>query len=286
LRHLSTRLAACLAVPAAIGLIALSSCGGNDEVTASKLSLSIAEQGKQATFKVPKSVKGGLVDVSLTNKGKIPHQAQLILIKGDHTAQDVLKTVSGNSRETPDWVRGEGGVGTVPPGKTASSTVQIPAGNYMVADLGLASENGPPAYSTFKASESDEGDLPDTGVTVTAAEVGKDKFKWEGLDGLKAGKNRITFQSKGRDALHHILAIPETAGASAEELRRDLETDNPKTPLDFEKSSDTAVLDGGKSAVIALDLKPGRYAFLCFLTDRDGGKEHFREGLLATATVK
>jgi uncharacterized cupredoxin-like copper-binding protein len=286
LRHLSTRLAACLAVPAAIGLIALSGCGGSDEVQASKLSMSVAEQGKQATFSVPKSVKGGLVDVSLTNKGEVPHQAQLILIEGNHSAQDVLNTVGGNSRKTPDWIRGEGGVGTVPPGKTATATVQMPAGNYMVADLGPASENGPPAYSTFKASEGDEGDLPDTSATVTAAEVGKDKFKWEGLDGLKAGQNTITFQSKGKDALHHITAIPETAGASAEELKKDLETENPKTPLDFEKASDTAVLDGGKGQVTRLDLKPGRYAFLCFLTDRDGGKEHFREGLLQTVTVK
>jgi hypothetical protein len=47
------------------------------------------------------------------------------------------------------------------------------------------------------------------------------------------------------------------------------------------------VLDGGKSLTTQFTLsRPGTYIFFCHLTDRDGGKPRFAEGLLTTVTVK
>jgi hypothetical protein len=38
--------------------------------------------------------------------------------------------------------------------------------------------------------------------------------------------------------------------------------------------------------VTTLDLKPGRYAFICFLPDRDEpNKPHFKQGLLKEVTI-
>jgi hypothetical protein len=60
----------------------------------------------------------------------------------------------------------------------------------------------------------------------------------------------------------------------------------PPSYVDFEGAQSTAILDGGRSQTTTLDLKPGRYLFFCPLTDRDGGKPHFEEGLLAVETVE
>jgi hypothetical protein len=277
-----------LSACAAAGVVAIAGCGGSDEVEASKLALSITEQGKTASFEAPKSAEGGLTDVTLTNKTKDTRDGQLVLIEGNHTTQDALKIIGGNSNKTPEWIRALGGPGSVPAGQTATTTANLPAGKYVVVDTSQAgTSGGPPPTSEIKVGSGEEGDLPSTDNTVVADEVGKDKFKWEGLDGLTAGKNKITFDSKGKDALHHIVAIPMTGKATVAELEKGLASNDPKTPLDFDKITGTSVIDGGKEEVTNLDLKSGtNYAFLCFLTDRDGGKSHFEEGLLAEQEIK
>jgi hypothetical protein len=276
-----------LGVCAIAGAIAIAGCGGDDDVEASKLALSLVEQNEKASFEAPKSAEGGLTDVTLTNKTTETRQAQLVKVEGGHTTQEALKIIGRENSDTPNWIRAYGGVGDTAAGKTNTDTVNLPAGNYFVADLSDAgTSGGPPATADIKAGDGEEGDLPSTDATVVADEVGKDKFKWDGLDGLNAGNNTFTFDSKGDDALHHVIAIPVKGNASAEEILKGLDSNDPKTPLDFEKATGTAVIDGGKSEVTTLNLKSGNYAFLCFLTDRDGGKEHFKEGLLATQEIK
>lgn len=59
-------------------------------------------------------------------------------------------------------------------------------------------------------------------------------------------------------------------------------------PFDFKNGVNTAGPDGGTEEVTDLELrKPGRYALVCFFTDRDGkGKPHFAEGMLKQVDVK
>ena len=66
---------------------------------------------------------------------------------------------------------------------------------------------GKPATAEMTVTEGDEGDLPDTDGNVTAEETGKDKYAWD-VSGLKAGKQQITFDSEGDEALHLIIAVP------------------------------------------------------------------------------
>ena len=48
-----------------------------------------------------------------------------------------------------------------------------------------------------------------------------------------------------------------------------------------------AVLDGGLSQTTPLLLnKTGKYVLFCPLTDRNGGKPHFEEGMLTTVDVR
>jgi len=49
----------------------------------------------------------------------------------------------------------------------------------------------------------------------------------------------------------------------------------------------TARIDGGTKQVIELDLdKPGKYALLCFVSDRKGGPPHGAQGMIAEVTVR
>jgi hypothetical protein len=246
--------------------------------------MGVSENGKEASFSVPKSVEGGLVEVSLTNEGKAPHGVQFIRVEGNHTGQEALEEISGESEKAPDWIRAEGGIGRVEGGETGTATVNLQAGNFLITDA--ATFEGKPATAEMKVTEGDEGDLPSTDGTVTAEETGKDKYAWE-VSGLKAGKQQITFNSEGEKAIHLIIAVPVKGKAPPlSKIKEDFAKEGPPPSyVDFEKAQQTAILDGGKSQTAPVDLTKGEYIFFCPLTDRDGGKPHDQEGLLSVEKV-
>ncbi len=103
------------------------------------------------------------------------------------------------------------------------------------------------------------------------------------------GKNTITFNSKGKKAVHLMIAVPVKGKAPPiSQIKKDLASNGPPPSyVDASEAQSTAIVDGGASQTTTIDLKkPGKYIFFCPLTDRDGGKPHFEEGLLKVQTVK
>jgi hypothetical protein len=281
---------AIVAVAAATALIV--GCGSNSTSSSSPttLSLKISEKGKKVSYQAPKSATGGLVAVDLNNEGEAPHGVQFIQYSGGHTQADVLKQLGSNSNKIPSWIKLQGGIGSVPGGQTGTADVNLSAGNYVLADAAafFGPSGGPPATAPLKVTAGTTGNLPSTPGAVTAANPAKDKFKWE-ISGLSAGSNKVTFNSKGKEAVHLILAVPVKGKAPPlSQIKKDLATNGPPPPYaDFENIQSSAILDGGLSQTTTLDLKkPGQYIFFCPLSDRDGGKSHDQEGLLKVQTVQ
>jgi hypothetical protein len=274
----------------AIAALGVAACGSSSSTEPTKLAVTISDAGKgKFTMDAPTQIDGGLVEMTLANQGKEPHQGQLVLLSGGHTVQDALSTIGSQSSKIPSWMKLEGGVGVLAPGQSGTATMNLPAGNYGIIDLGGGPGGGkPPALSGSQAEmtvgSGDTGDLPATNATVTADKVGKDRYRWD-VSGLKAGANTVTFNSKGSDAVHHIVAAPIVGNASIGDVKSALESNSGPPPVNPKGIQETTVLDGGNSQTTQFDLKPGRYAFVCFLTDRDGGKPHFEEGLLKQVTI-
>lgn len=274
------------AVLAAIAPCVLSACGSDDNKSSSsssptKLAVKVTQNGKKVKVEVPSSTKAGLTQISLDNSTeKAPHSAQFIRIDGDHSAAEVVKVTSGDGGKIPNWVHGAGGIGTVAPGKTGLATVVLKPGNYFVQnDEG---EPGPGNLAKLSVTGEGGGELPSTSATVTAKEY---SFQ---PSGLKAGANQITFENTGKE-LHHLLAIPIKPGASFPAVRKFIASEGNGSgppPVDFEHSSSTSVLDGGTKEVAQLELKKGRYAFVCFIQDRAGGPPHAAKGMLQEETIK
>jgi hypothetical protein len=281
-----------IAVPAVLvasiaGIAAIATGCGSSGNSATPFAVAVSDAGAKATFDVPKSIKGGLVEVKLTNKGKAPHSAQFALVKDGHTVDEALKVIQGNSPKTPDWLRAEGGVGSTLPGQTGTATLNLPAGTYALTELGGPGQAGPLASASLEVTSGDDGDLPSTSSTVTAEEKGKDKYAWN-ISGLKAGNDQITFNAKGKEALHLIAAvrIKDGENPSLAEIKKSFASQKPPSFADLNTFTQSAVLDGGLSQTTTLALKKGNYVFFCPLADRDGGKPHFLEGLLQKVSVK
>ena len=275
-----------LLVAASVGLVA---CGddGNKQAAATptKLAVTATEAGKQLRLTVRKSVPAGLVTVELTNAGKAFHEAQLVRLDPGHTPEDALKVIAAEGAPSPGWIHVAGGTGPAPPGGKRSATQRLRPGNYIVYDAPFQNEGSGLKFglASFKVEgEADGGgELPKAVAKIEAYEYG---FR---ASGLTVGKNTIEFSNTGTEP-HHVIAVPYKPGATLAAVRKAFRrTGGAQPPLDFTNVAYTARIDGGTKQITELDLaKAGKYALLCFVSDRKGGPPHVAQGMIAEITVR
>jgi hypothetical protein len=282
----------------ALAALALAACGSSKKSSDSSssaaptpkpatLALTVTETGKAAKITAPPKTSAGLVEVTLTNQGKAPHAAQLIRIDGNHTPMEALKII-GAGGKIPSWLHAAGGLGATPPGQPASAVQDLTAGKYVVADVGGPS-SGPPAFTQLAVTGTGKGGtLPSTPTTITGAQAGKDRYRWDVSGTLKTGANQVTFASKGDEAIHFLGVIPLKGNPSDAQIVKGMSAQGkPPAFLDVSNASDSAALDGGHTLTTTVNIKkPGTYVLYCPLADRDGGKPHFMEGMIKKITVK
>jgi hypothetical protein len=282
------RLLALLAAVLSLALIA--SCGDDDDdsdadggdtaaAAATSVEIGLSGSGKAVSFSVPENIQAGLTELSIDNTTKRPQDLQLIKVEGDHSEQEVVKAFQevGSGKPIPDWFLAGGGVGTTEPGQSRSVTQVLEPGTY----YGFSTE-GPLAYTAIEVGgEAADGEVPEADATVSAFEYG-----FEG-EGLKAGRQQIRFENTGAQP-HHIVAAPILGDATFEEVKKFMSTEEAqgRPPVNFDATTSTAVIEGGASQLTDLELQSGRYAFVCFISDRQGGPPHVAKGMITEVEVE
>ena len=292
-----------VAAIAAGGLVA--GCGDDDEdgestkdAAAKPVAFAVtatAEGKKKKALEFPATIKAGLVEMTLTNSDSVPRSAQIVRVEGDHTVDDVLKIVNADETKIPEWMQDGGGVSAVKPGATATATQVLAPGKYVIWDDEGGDDDDAPGHDELGAKGEFEvtgpavdAELPARPATVTATDEGTDgkkpTYDFE-FEGLKAGANQVRFENTG-DQLHHALFFPIIGNKTIEQVEKAFASESGPPPVDFEKGVGTTVIDGGIAQNITLDLEAGRYAVICFLSDREGGKSHAELGMLKELTVE
>jgi len=271
--------AAAVAVAVTAGLAA---CGDDDE--AQTLDISVTEKGKASEVTAPKSVEAGLTEITLTNDGKVGHDLTLIRVEGDRSAADAIQGLGGviEGQPFPKWFFAGGGVSVTAPGQSRTATQVLEPGTYYAFETEQL--QGPPDPKTVPAievtGEASDDELPEAdGGEIEAIDYGFN------ASGLTAGNNEILFTNTGAQP-HFIEAAPIKSGATIEDVEKAFKADT-QPPLQESGTQTTAVLEGGDSQLTTLDLKPGKYALLCFISDREGGPPHsIGEGMIGEADVE
>jgi hypothetical protein len=260
------------AVLAAATVFALSACGGDEDEQ--ELTFELTGNGKSAQFSVPESAEPGKAVMTFSNKTDEGADMQLIRVEGDHSPEEVVEGLRAamNGQPFPDWFRAGGGTAAVEPGESNTVTQVLEPGTYYAFDT----EGGPPSANGLTGVEvsGDESDAEvDADTTVTASE-----YKFE-ADNLEAGRNEIDFKNAGAQP-HHLLISPLKGDATAADVEEAFKSEKGPPPIEQKGTQQTAVIEGGESQLVDIDLKPGRYVFYCFITDRQGGPPHALKGMV------
>ena len=239
------------------------------------MTVKISGDAKQPTLTVPKSVKGGLVTIEVTNEAKGDHGVQLVRAEDGHTPEEALAAAGAwgeQNKPLPDWAIVAGGVGSVGTGESETVTQSLPAGSYMAVDIDTN------ANAPFEVTGGG-GESPTASASISATE-----YAFEAT-GLKAGANEVLFENKGKEP-HFIAALPIKPGKTIADVKKFFRTEEGEPPILEEGSFDTAVIEGGDKQAIELELERGKYALLCFVPDREGGRPHAAKGMISEASVE
>jgi hypothetical protein len=272
-------------VVATVAVAGITACGDDDDDAggdAQSIGIEVTEKGKGSQYTAPDGVEAGLAEIELSNSGKKTHDLQLVRVEGDHPPADVVRAFAGSAegKPIPDWLLAGGGIGITRPGQSQTVTQILEPGIYYAFDTESAGPPDPKSITPIDVTgEPSEAELPEADATVRTVDYG---FQTKDLE---SGRADVLFENTGSQP-HHVIAAPFAKGKTIEDLRTFLENEQGPPPIDEEQSNVTAVLEGGDSQVLTLDLEPGNYALLCFISDRQGGPPHAFKGMYDAVEVR
>jgi hypothetical protein len=294
MRRRLRRAAVTVAASAALALVA---CGGGgigdgDDDGADIPTLEIT--GIDYGYEAPAGVPGGLTSVRFENAAATEdHQAQLVRLNDGVTFDDF--TAALESAESEADILGLGTLAGGPgagAGGLAEATIDLEPGTYAVLCLIPSPEDGVPhvakgMIASLEVAEP-EGDQPEPPVADVS--VALQDFEFDIPSSLAAGVTTFGVVNNGPQP-HEIAFIRAEEGVSYQDVLDIIlvppgSAPPPAEPPLFAFAGQMAVLSDGGSGFTTINLAPGTYALLCFVTDPETGAPHAVLGMAQELTVE
>ena len=274
---------------ASASLVSGPSAAAAADVQTLKVKATETTDGAYAFEGLPATLKGGNIAIELTNTGKEQHDLAILRIDGIHSLSDVMKVIGSDGGPVPSWMHADGGVAGIGPGKVGRATVNLAAGKYMFVstmtnDKTKKSHAAGGMAKTITVTGSKAPALPSGATaTITAKEYGFE------TKGLKAGKNVVEFVVAGKE-LHHFLMFPIMAGKTIADAKAAFMSNKAPVgppPVDFDKGQGSQVMEKSEGSILTeVNLAAGRWAMVCFMSDRVGGPPHIMKGMISEVVIK
>lgn len=272
------RLMILLAIPALLFV----SCGEDDPEPAAQepeLATMAIEASDYRFGGAPATAESGEVEITLTNAGKEPHQAQLFKMNdGVEIAQLVEKGKAPEAERTfselGTWA---GGPNAVDPGETQVSVAQLEAGNYaffcQVPDAKGQAHLALGMVAPLEVTQADdEAEAPSADYSSSAKEFSFElPEQWTGT---------IAFENRGEQA-HELQVIGVAEGKTPEDVEAWFKAE-PGTagPPTWTTGGGVSVIEPGDTASFEGNIEPGTYFAMCFVADPTEKAPHFALGMM------
>ena len=251
----------------------------------------VAATSHQATFSAwehrfdgPNSIPAGQTTIHLRNRGKEPHQLQLLKLEDGKSPADLAAALKTGNRSVPSWAKQMGGPNGVGAGHASEATLYLEPGSYVIicgipgkhhrshAELGMQkalrvmdTEPPPPEF---------EGNFHMA------------MFEYEFVVVQPLRKGRHTFYVINRGTLSHQASVVRlNPGASPEDLLKALERDIPSR-LPGTLIGGMSGLEPGRDGTFTAELTPGQYAIMCLFSNPHPSESHAAKGMVMHFTIE
>lgn len=252
----------------------------------------VTVHAKDFAFDAPKTIPAGMTSFKLVNDGKNLHHLQIVKLEQGKTFAD-LQAFLKNPGPTPAWIVSVGGPNAAVPGSTIEATLNLEAGNYVIACF-IPSPGDPaphftkgmiqPLTVTAASGVAQAGASMVDAPTPTVHLVLKD-YGFAFSKPLHAGKNVIHVMNEGPQE-HEAVFVKLAPGKHISDFNTWATTGGMNGPPPAMPVDGMAGLAKGRTGIFTANLTPGTYGLICFAPDAKDGKEHSVHGMTSEFTVK
>jgi hypothetical protein len=244
--------------------------------------------GLDYSYDAPESIVGGYTRITFENASDAEdHQAQLFRLNEGATFDDFTAALPEGEAAVFALGTAAGGPGAGP-GLANENVLNLDAGSYVLLCLIPSPSDG--------VSHAAKGMIQPLEVTEAAAEapevpaadvaVGLSDFAFDAPATIPAGETTFGVTNNGPQP-HEMALLRLAEGLTVEALldlfaaTPDPNAPPPEGPPPFTFLGQVAVMGNGVSGQTTIDLVPGTYTLLCFVTDPDSGAPHAALGMSA-----
>jgi hypothetical protein len=259
----------------------------------------VTVHAKDFTFVTPASISAGQTTFRLVNDGKELHHLTILKLTQGKTFADFEAAMKGPPGPPPEWIVAMGGPNAAVPGKSVDATINLDAGNYVLACfIPSPGEEAPHAMKGMMkplvvtaGGVTQAGGAKAGGAKAAFAPDPKPDVHLELKDygftfskPITAGKHTIHVMNMAAQD-HEVVLVKLAPGKHATDFASwamtGMKGPPPAMPMDG-----MAAMAKGRTAIFTADFTPGSYAAVCFVSDMTDHKPHTEHGMTMEFEVK
>ncbi len=237
------------------------------------------------SFAGPEELPAGRVTVEIINDGPQPHHVQLLRLNDGVTLDQFFAALQEGELVALPLVTLQGGPAVVPTGAEQSVTVDLPAGQYLLACFVPDQADGLPhlAHGMLQPIAV-TGEMPAIAAEPVAdGEVVMQDFAFVAPDKVASGRHTWKVSNAGKQP-HEMNLLKLAEGKTMEDVMAFLQTPTGAPP--FVEAGGLQGIMPGATAWVDLDLASGTYIAVCFIPDPASEKPHLAMGMMRTILVE
>jgi hypothetical protein len=242
----------------------------------------VTVHARDFAYDAPDTIPAGMTTFHLVNDGPGLHHLVLIRLDSAKTAADLQAAIK-NPGPLPGWAVLSGGPnGVLPKGESIAAVGLVPGNYVMVCFVDVP--NGVPHFAKGMVRPLTVTPAATASAPAPAADavVSLSDYSFALSQPLTSGRRIIKVEvAPGQP--HELVLIRLGPGKTAKDLLAWMPKMHGPPPGFVVGGASPSI--SGSPVYVSVDLTPGKYVLICFLSDGKDGKPHFMHGMIQTVDI-
>src|SRR5262249_28801019 len=235
-------------------------------------------------FEGPDTIPGGQITIRLLNRGREPHQLQLLRLDEGKSPADLAAALRERGGVVPRWAKHMGGPNGIGSGDTAEATMYLEPGSYVII-CGIPTKD----HQTHAALGMQKALLVTKNAPTPPDFYGNfhmAMFDYEFVVVRPLKKGRHTFYVINRGSQTHQASLVRlNPGASVQDVLAAFELHGPRS-IPGKLIGGISGLEPGGDGTFTAEITPGSYAIICMFSNPIAGSWHAAKGMVMNFTIE